>query len=163
MGTKLPAMRPYYDEAFSNEALNKTHTTATILPTIKLYQHEAYRSDTIRRRSFPQWSPSTMKLYRRGVLHEWRIIPVTYRLGFSPSHRLAKVADDTLARSKAWPIAPVAVHKRKTKSKSLRGTEDFEKKKICPYICNEKIADGWRSKSRVFWSSSIVLWRNLIH
>lgn len=47
---------------------------------------------------------------------------------------MAKVADDTLARSKAWPIAPVAVHKRKTKSKSLRGTEDFEKKKKSAHI-----------------------------
>lgn len=67
---------------------------------------------------------------------------MTYRLGFSPSHRLAKVADDTLARSKAWPIAPVAVRRRKTKSESQRGTEDFF---FFEYLyisySNEKIAD----------------------
>lgn len=47
---------------------------------------------------------------------------------------MAKVADDTLARSKAWPIAPVAVRRRKTKSESQRGTEDFFFLKICIYL-----------------------------
>lgn len=55
---------------------------------------------------------------------------------------MAKVADDTLARSKAWPIAPVAVRRRKTKSESQRGTEDFF---FFEYLyisySNEKIAD----------------------